>query len=166
MLGVFDHVPTFPGCQTLPVPRYTHAGVQGMPEVTQTERTFVWTLITEITSACNGGPSVDFMLDAWRHVSTQMLAVLARDDEELPEGLQHEAAAVLRALATSVDLLGAANVRCLSCRQRVDTVLETCGGESAPLSFVAVRAFCPGEDAACRPPLRRCCSVQPCNERI
>jgi hypothetical protein len=86
------------------------AGVQGMDPVTQTERTFVWTLITEITAVCNGGPSVDFMLTAWRKVSTHIYAQLGNGRTAHQSGLHEEAAAILRALAISVDLLGLENV--------------------------------------------------------
>lgn len=77
-----------------------------MPPVTQVERAFVWTLITQVAATCGGGPSVAFMLAAWDRVSRQLTAYLAAATRgPAPAGMQEEAAAVLRAMATSVDLL-------------------------------------------------------------
>lgn len=82
-----------------------------MPAVTQTERTFVWLLITEITAVCNGGASVAFMLNAWCDVSAQINEQIASGHVAQTGGVQEEAAAILRALATSVDLLSLEQVR-------------------------------------------------------
>jgi hypothetical protein len=84
--------------------------VAGLPPVTQAERTFVWELITEITGVCGGGPSVDFMLAAWEAVSTQVHAQIATGQKPQQAGVQEEGAAILRALATSVDMLSKAQV--------------------------------------------------------
>ena len=89
----------------------SHAGVAGMPPVSQTERTFVWMLITEITAVCGGGPSVAFMLDAWTSISDQIGAQIAAGKAINTGGVQEEGAAILRALTTSVDMLGVEQVR-------------------------------------------------------
>jgi hypothetical protein len=81
------------------------AGVTGMPPVSQAERTFVWTLITEITAVCGGGASVDFMLEAWQVISKHINAHIAAGRAFHSTGMQEEGAAILRAIATSVDLL-------------------------------------------------------------
>lgn len=80
--------------------------MRGTAPVTQTERAFVWTLITEVAASCGGGPSISFMLSAWDRISQQLSAYLAGQSKgPAPAGMQDEAAAVLRAMATSVALL-------------------------------------------------------------
>jgi hypothetical protein len=70
----------------------------------------VWTLITEITATCSGGVSANFMLDAWRVVSKQLRDNRAPAEAAQAVGLQHEAAAVLRAIAASESVLDDATV--------------------------------------------------------
>jgi hypothetical protein len=86
------------------------AGVPGLEPTTQVERTFAWTLITEVTATCNGGVSVTFMVDAWRMVSKQLRDKRAPGEVVQIAGLQQEAAAVLRAITASEGLLDAGTV--------------------------------------------------------
>lgn len=86
-----------------------------MEPVTQVERTFVWTLVTEVTAVCGGGASADFMLAAWGAASGRVHAALAAGTLASEAGMQEEAAAILRAVAASVDLFDDATVRLRIC---------------------------------------------------
>jgi hypothetical protein len=75
------------------------------------ERTFYWTLMTEISSACGGGASVVFMVESWQNLASQISEALVSQAIMQDSGLEEEAAAVLRAIAASVQQLKSHQVR-------------------------------------------------------